>query len=126
MSGIYRDLSQYITTGEVAPKININMAEAIVIRAMLPELEPFIDRIIEERAENPFRNKDAVYAILGQGNRDIYNKILPFFDVKSTLFYVRIEVNILDGVQNYHALMQRSGNSMTVLRYIEGGNLDYF
>jgi type II secretory pathway component PulK len=123
---IYRELSQYTTIGETTPRININMADALVIRSFLPELEPFVDTIIEARAENPFKNKDALYGILGPANLEIYTKVLPFFDVKSTLFYVRIEVNILDGIQNYHALMRRSGRRMTVISYIEGGGLDYF
>ncbi|MDR2883546.1 MAG: general secretion pathway protein GspK [Deferribacteraceae bacterium] len=123
---VYEDLSLYITPGNVAPQININLAPDVVISAFLPELAPYVNEIISKREENPFTKKDDIYSIVGQGNQELYTAVLPFFDVKSSLFYVKVEVNILDGIQYYHILMSRSNKTMNVVRYIEGGPLDYF
>ncbi len=123
---IYRDIAQHLSVGEQEPKININFADNLTIRALLPELAPYVGEIIEARNDEPFKTKDALYNILGSSNRDIYTAVLPYFDVKSTLFYVKIEVSILGSQQYYHALMRKSGKRMTVVRYIEGRGIDYF
>lgn len=125
-SGVYKDIIKHLSLGELEPKININFADNLTIQSFLPELAPYVDNIIAEREKEPFRNKNALYNILGSGNRDIYTATLPFFDVKSTLFYVKIEVDILDTLQYYHILMRRNGSRFTVIRYIEGRGLDYF
>ncbi len=122
----YKDLSKYLCVGDTEPKININFADKLTIQALLPELDPYVDEIIEKRAETPFKSKDELYNMLGSGNRDIYTAILPYFDVKSTFFYVKIEVDIIENTQYYHALLKRNGKRFTVLRYIEGRSISYF
>lgn len=125
-SQVYNNIVQYLSVGEKDPKININFAPPEVIRALMPELDSYIDRIIEQREEQPFEKKDEIYALLGSSNRDTYTNILPFFDVKSTLFYVKIELNLLNSERYYHVLMRRNGKTMTVIRYIEGRSINYF
>lgn len=126
VSGMYKELSGLVCMGETEPRININFASSLTIKALLPELGSSAEQIVEFRQEQPFKKKDDLYMFLGSGNVSAYTAVLPFFDVKSTLFYVKIEVNILETQKYYHALYRRSGKSMTLLRYIEGRNIDYF
>ena len=123
---VYNDVVKYLSLGELEPKININFADNLTIRAFLPELTTYVDEIIEAREKEPLKTKDALYRILGNTNQELYTKVLPFFDVKSSLFYVKIEVNILSSTQYYHILMRKSGRRFIVIRYIEGRGIDYF
>jgi type II secretory pathway component PulK len=121
---IYKELAQYICMGEREPKININFASEPVISALIPELEPYAANIVAARNEEPFTSKDDIYKLIG--NQEAYTAALPFFDVKSTFFYVKIEVSILESVWFYHALMKRNGNRYAIMNYIEGKDVVYF
>jgi hypothetical protein len=121
---IYKDLSAYLCAGDAEPKININFANELVISALIPELAPYAADIAAAIDENPFTSKDDLYKLIG--NQDAYTAALPYFDVKSTFFYVKMEVNILDSVWFYHALLKRNGNRYSILNYIEGKDIRYF
>ena len=58
--------------------------------------------------------------------QDEYSKILPYIDVKSSLFYIKLELNIGDDNIYYHLLVQRNGTSVSPVKYIEGNSIDYF
>lgn len=122
----FKDISEYISIGEPDSKINVNLASKEVIIALLPELEPYINDIEEARDEADFKNVSDIYDIVGAGNQEMYNKILPHFDVKSSVFYAKIELNVLDENRYYHILFQRNGRSIKVVKYIEGPNVEYF
>lgn len=123
---VFKDISEYISIGQADSKINVNLASKEVIIALLPELEPYITDIEEARDEADFKNVSDIYDIVGAGNQEMYNKILPFFDVKSSVFYAKMELNVLDENKYYHILFQRNGRSIKVLKYIEGPNVEYF
>lgn len=125
-SDIFKDISDYVSIGAPDNKININLAPKEVIIALLPELEPYINDILEAREDADFKNVSDIYKIVGAGNQEMYNNILPYFDVKSSLFYAKLELNVLDENKYYHILFQRNGRSIKVLKYIEGPNMEYF
>ncbi|MDR2870785.1 MAG: general secretion pathway protein GspK [Deferribacteraceae bacterium] len=121
----YNRLSNFLCMGgETTPHININFAPPEVISAFLPELESYVDQIVELRAEEPFQNKDALYTIMS--DRTAYTAILPYFDVKSSLFYAKVELNLAAENYYYHILFRRNGTSMNVAAYIEGRPINYF
>lgn len=122
----FKDLSEYISIGDTDYKINMNIASKEVIIAVLPELEPFVEDIIQARDTADFKNVSDIYNIVGAVNQDMYNKILPFFDVKSSLFYAKLELDAINEYRYYHILFQRNGKSIKVLKYIEGPNVEYF
>ena len=122
----YSNISKYICAGDVSGKININFASESVIKAFLPELSSYAAEIIEAREDEPFKAKDDVYKLLGTGARDNYIAALPYFDVKSTLFYVHIKIDHIEFIQHYHALFKRDGRKMTLTNYIEGSSLNYY
>ncbi len=122
----YKKLIPYISIAGDGNKINVNLASKEVINAYVPELAPYTDQIISTRETEPFKDVSAVYNIMGAAMQDEYSKILPFIDVKSSLFYIKIELNIGDDNIYYHLLVQRNGSSVSPLKYIEGNNIDYF
>lgn len=122
----YKKLIPYISIAGDGNKINVNLASKEVINAYVPELAPYVDQIISTRETEPFKDVSAVYNIMGAAMQDEYSKILPFIDVKSSLFYIKIELNIGDDNIYYHLLVQRNGSSVSPLKYIEGNNIDYF
>ena len=122
----YKKLIPYISIAGDGNKINVNLASKEVIDAYVPELAPYTDQIISTRETEPFKDVSAVYNIMGAAMQDEYSKILPYIDVKSSLFYIKIELNIGDDNIYYHLLVQRNGSSVSPLKYIEGNNIDYF
>ena len=122
----YKKLIPYISIAGDGNKINVNLASKEVIDAYVPELAPYTDQIISTRETEPFKDVSAVYNIMGAAMQDEYSKILPYIDVKSSLFYIKLELNIGDDNIYYHLLVQRNGSSVSPLKYIEGNNIDYF
>ena len=122
----YKKLTPYVSIAGDSNKINLNLASAEVIKAYVPELEPYVEDIISTREAEPLKNVSALYEIMGAAMQDEYSKILPYIDVKSSLFYIKLELNIGDENLYYHLLVQRNGSSVTPVKYIEGNNIDYF
>lgn len=123
---IYKKLSKYISIAGDGNKINLNTASEEVITSLLPELEPYVDTIISKRESEPLKNVSDLYEIMGSAMQDEYSTILPYIDVKSSLFYIKLELNIGDDNIYYHILAQRNGKSIKPIKYIEGGNVEYF
>ena len=122
----YKKLTPYVSIAGDNNKINLNLASAEVIKAYVPELEPYVEDIISTREAEPLKNVSALYEIMGAAMQDEYSKILPYIDVKSSLFYIKLELNIGDDNIYYHLLVQRNGASVSPLKYIEGNSIDYF
>lgn len=122
----YKKLTPYVSIAGDNNKINLNMASKQVISAYVPELEPYVEEIISTREEEPFKDISAIYQIMGAAMQDEYSKILPYIDVKSSLFYIKLELNIGDDNIYYHLLVQRNGTNISPIKYIEGNSIDYF
>ena len=84
----------YVSIAGDNNKINLNMASVEVIKAFVPELEPYVEDIISTRETEPFKDISAIYQLMGSAMQDEYSKILPYIDVKSSLFYIKLELNI--------------------------------
>lgn len=122
----YKKLTPYVSIAGDGNKINLNMASAEVIKAYVPELEPYVEEIISTRETEPFKDISAIYQLMGSAMQDEYSKILPYIDVKSSLFYIKLELNIGDDNIYYHLLVQRNGTNVSPIKYIEGNSIDYF
>lgn len=122
----YKKLTHYVSIAGDSNKINLNMASAEVIKAYVPELEPYVEDIISTRETEPFKDVSAIYQLMGSAMQDEYSKILPYIDVKSSLFYIKLELNIGDDNIYYHLLVQRNGKNVSPVKYIEGNSIDYF
>ena len=53
-----------------------------------------MEDIISTRETEPFKDISAIYQLMGSAMQDEYSKILPYIDVKSSLFYIKLELNI--------------------------------
>lgn len=122
----YKKIVPYISIAGDGNKINLNLASKEVIDAYIPELSSYSEQIITTRETEPFKDISAIYNLMGSSMQDEYSKILPYIDVKSSLFYIKIELNIGDDNIYYHLLVQRNGSSVSPIKYIEGNNIDYF
>lgn len=123
----YKKIAPFVSIGGDNNKINLNMAEKEIINAYIPELSSYVDSIIEAREEKPFKSVSEIYTLMGGTSaQELYSQILPFIDIKSTLFYVKLELNIGDDDIYYHLLMQRNGRTLKAVKYIEGNNVEYF
>ncbi len=122
----YKQVSKHLSIGEKNYKINLNLASEELITSLFPELEPYITDILEARSEGDFKDVSAIYKIMGDHEQENYNAILPYIDVKSSMFYVKMELNIGDTFKFYHILYERTGKNIKPVKYIEGGNIDYY
>lgn len=122
----YKKIIPFISIAGDENKINLNLASKEVINAYVPELSPYVEDIISIRENEPFKDVSAIYNLMGSAMQEEYSKILPYIDVKSSLFYVKIELNIGEDNLYYHLLVKRNGTSVSTLKYIEGNNIDYF
>ncbi len=122
----YKAITPFVSIGGDGNKININLASKEVISAYVPELKPYVEDIINIRKDTPFKDVSALYNLMGSAMQDEYSKILPFVDVKSSLFYIKLELNIGDDNIYYHLLVKRNGSSVSTIKYIEGNSIDYF
>lgn len=125
-SADYKKIVPFISIAGDGNKINLNLASKEVIESYIPELAPYSEQIISTRETEPFKDVSAIYNIMGSAMQDEYSKILPYIDVKSSLFYIKLELNIGNDNIYYHLLVQRNGNSVSPIKYIEGNSIDYF
>ncbi len=122
----FNKVAEFTSMGDPNNKINLNFASREVIVALIPELEPYVDAIITARDENDLEDVSDVYELMGGSSQETYNTALNFFDVKSQYFYVKIEIIIQDDISYYHILFDKNGSNSSIIKYIEGGSIEYF
>lgn len=122
----YKKISEYASIGDNNKKINLNFASKEVIESYVPELKPYIEEIIKRRESEPLKNVSDLYEIMGTTMQDEYAAILPYIDVKSELFYIKLELNAGNDIIFFHILAKRNGSSVSPIKYIEGTNEEYF
>ncbi len=123
-SRYYAVLKRFFTAG-FEKKINMNFASEDIIDAFLPELSDYSQDIIKYRDVEPFKDVSNIKSSLDLPE-DVYLKVLPFMTVKSSYFYAMIKVKLNDDIFTYHVILKRNGKKVKVLKYIEGGNEEYF
>jgi len=122
----YNQLTEFVSLGDPNSKINLNFVSREIMVAIIPELEPFADAIIEAREESDLTDVSEIYNIIGIGSQDVYTLALNFFDVKSVYIYAKLELTIGDDTKFYHVLYNKNEKKVTPIKYIEGGSIDYF
>ncbi len=120
----YNAAKDYLTVLSDGDKININFAPPEVIKSFVPELEPYIDDIMDYRKENDFKDVSDLKE-LGIPD-DLYLQIINYVTVKSSLFYVKIVVKIEDYTRYFYGVIKRDKGKTSIIRYIEGNNEVYF
>jgi general secretion pathway protein K len=120
----YNELTPFFTT-EGDGKLNLNFVPREDLVALLPDLEPYADEIIDYRKQNTYKNISNLLdaASIPEG---IYNNSLDYLTVKSSLFYIKTEVTLNEISRYYHVLLQRENKSTRILKYIEGNDGIFF
>ncbi|WP_277656437.1 general secretion pathway protein GspK [Seleniivibrio woodruffii] len=118
-------LQKYFTSQSDTNSINLNFASAGTIKTLLPELSDYAERITEYTAKNEIKDVSNIQAEFGIP-QDVYLQVLPYISVKSTLFYVRVEVTLNDVPRFYHALVSKNGENVKVIRFMAGLDGDYY
>ncbi len=106
-------------------RLNINFASPDELKSYIPLLKNYVDDIVEYRKNSCFKDVSGIKTatVIPDG---IYIKILPFITVKSSLFYVKIHVNLDNEDFYYHAILERSAKETKVKIFFSGGSGDYF
>ena len=130
----FNKISKYVSIGESGEdkdKVNINFADGEVIATLVPELSGYVDEIVEKRVKEPFTDTSAIWKLISGGSQnndsaELLNKINKFLTVKSSMFYVKLELEIGTDSFFFHLLVKRENQKVKPLKYIEGYNVDYF
>lgn len=106
-------------------KLNVNYASKEALKGLLPDLAPYVDRIVEYRANKTFKD---ISNLMDAASipQEVYNASLDYIGVKSSLFYVKTEVSLGGKSRFYHVLIERSGTKTNLLKYIEGNDGIFF
>jgi hypothetical protein len=53
-------------------------------------------------------------------------EVVDLLTVKSTTFYIKININMADVDFYYHVLLQRNQNNANVVKFFKGANKDFY
>ncbi|MCD8554930.1 type II secretion system protein GspK [Seleniivibrio sp.] len=115
----YNKLLKYFTALDDGNAINLNFASAETIKMFLPELEDYAEQIADYTKTDEIKDVSNIQQEFGVP-ADVYLTVLPYITVKSTLFYVRVEITLNDVPRYYHALVSKEGASTKVIRFMAG------
>lgn len=130
----FNKISKYVSIGEEGEnkdKVNVNFADADVIKTLVPEISNSVEEIIKKRDEEPFTDTSAIWKLVSGGGQsgdsaDLLNTINKYLTVKSSMFHVKIELEVGTDSFFYHLLVKRENKKVKPIKYIEGYNVDYF
>ncbi|RMG72192.1 MAG: hypothetical protein D6710_05115 [Nitrospirae bacterium] len=114
----------FINTEETDGRININFAPEEIIRAYLPELEPFIEEIVKYREEHPFKDISEIRKIPGIDDQ-LYLSVQGLITVKSPLLIVHVISEVADEAVDVISVFQKGSKSARILKYFEGARFFY-
>ena len=121
----YNKLIKYFTSQDDGNAINLNFASEATIKMFLPELEDYAEQIADYTKKDELKDVSNIQKEFGVPS-DVYLKVLPYITVKSTLFYVRVEITLNDVPRFYHALVSKEGTNTAVIRFMAGLDGDYY
>ncbi len=119
MEGFSERYHNYFTASRASGKININFASEEIIKAYLPEISSCAEEIIKYREKKPFKNITQIRKV-GCVSDKAYLDIQRYITTSSSLFCVRIDVEI-NGMHRYAtAVLERRGSSVRTVKYFTG------
>lgn len=121
----YALVKKYFTALPKTEPLNLNFADADVIKMYLPEIESYADKITSFTDTDEFTDVSAVKDKTGMP-QELYTAVLPYISVKSSLFYARTEVTLNGESRFYHALLSRNGTNVKVIKFLAGQDGQYY
>ena len=119
----YNKLKNYFTILDEDKKLNINFCSDKVLKAYLPELNSYVQDLIDYRRNNEYKDisdiRKASYI-----SDDEYVEAVNFLSVKSNSYYIKIIVKLVDSKYTYHILYNRKDKK--VEKFIQGLENEHF
>ncbi|AEI15104.1 hypothetical protein Flexsi_1454 [Flexistipes sinusarabici DSM 4947] len=122
---LYPAMKNHFTVIAEDKQININFVNENTLKYYLPELEFYAEDIIDYRKFNDYTDVSQIRKAAPIPD-DLYVKMVPFLTVKSSNFYIKINVQLSEKDFYYHALLKRNQNNAKVTKFFKGTNKDYF
>jgi len=121
----FAKVKDYLTVYTPENAININFASAETIKAFLPEIADFAEDIVNYTRTSVYKDSSNIKNA-ADIDPDVYQEILPYITVKSSLFYVKTEVTLNDKPRYYHALIHKQGSIVEIVNFLAGLNGQYY
>ena len=116
---VYEKLAPYVTALPETTEININTADALLLRAIVMDLdEGSAEEIINEREENPFKDKQNFIVklkVLLDENKVISQEIDPVISVTSRFYLMETQVRMEDVSQILRSLLYKGDTGVVSL-----------
>lgn len=121
----YNKLKKYFTVYDEDKKININFSDELTLKSYIPEIAPYARDIVEYRRNSVYEDisnlREACYI-----TDDEYVEAVNYLTVKSSLFYAKIVVELIDQRYIYHIVLKRDHKKVKVEKFIQGYDDVYF
>jgi len=122
---LYPKMKNHFTVVAENKQLNINFVSENTLKYYLPELEFYAEEIIDYREFNDYTDISQIRKAAPIPD-ELYVKMVPFLTVKSSNFYIKINVHLSEKDFYYHALLKRNQNNAKVTAFFKGTNKDYF
>lgn len=122
---IYPKMKNNFTVVSQDKQLNINFVNENTLKYYLPEIEFYAEDIINYREFNEYTEVSQIRKAAPIPD-DVYVDIVPFLTVKSSYYYIKINVHLSDKDFYYHGLLQRNQNNANIVKFFKGTNKDYF
>lgn|GEM_PF-825210 len=122
---LYPVMKNHFTVVAKDKQLNINFVNENTLKYYLPELGFYAEDIIDYREFNDYTDVSQVRKAAPIPD-ELYVKMVPFLTVKSSNFYIKINVHLSQKDFYYHALLKRNQNNAKVTKFFKGTSKDYF
>ncbi|TYB33075.1 MAG: general secretion pathway protein GspK [Flexistipes sinusarabici] len=122
---LYPAMKNHFTVIAEDKQININFVNENTLKYYLPELGFYAEDIIDYREFNDYTDVSQIRNAAPIPD-ELYVTMVPFLTVKSSNFYIKINVHLSQKDFYYHALLKRNQNNAKVTKFFKGTNKDYF
>jgi len=120
----YKNLKYHFTV-DGDKKINVNFCNELTLISYVPEVEDYTDDIIDYRKNKEYKDISLIREAT-LINDDDYIKAIDFITVASSFFYAAITVTLGGEQFVFHSLINREGDDIKVIKFLEGYNEAYF
>ncbi len=124
-SDLYDIMKNHFTVISNDSKLNVNFVDSETLEYYIPELAFYAEDIVDYREFNEYNDISEIRKAAPIPD-DTYIEVVDLLTVKSSTFYIRINVNLADVNFYYHALLQRDENNAKVTKFFKGPNKYFY
>jgi len=124
-SDLYNKMKNNFTVISNDNKLNVNFVDSETLEFYIPELSFYAEDIVNYREYNEYEDISEIRKAAPISN-NTYMEVVDLLTVKSTTFYIKININMADVDFYYHVLLQRNQNNANVVKFFKGANKDFY